>query len=175
MIHSISSNINLTQAHNTSKVEKLDEIKQIHKDSQDKQFSQIMLQVQSTLEIKSNDISFKLEEVQEFKDFLKEVGYEGEAIGSLSQEEATALVSEDGFFGIIQTSERISQFVLLAANGDEETLREGRTGILKGFEDAEKLWGSKLPDIAYETISKAVGMIDKALVEGGFSILDVKS
>jgi len=174
-------NINNTHAfqavksENISRLQELDEIKQIHKDSNDKQLSQIMTQVQSFLEIKSIDNELKIEEVQDFKSFLQEIGYEGDPIGSLSQEEAGELVSEEGFFGIAKTSERIADFVLLGAKGNEETLREGRKGILQGFDEAEKLWGSKLPEIAYETINKAVEMIDKALLEGGFSILDVKS
>ncbi|HIC43434.1 MAG TPA: hypothetical protein EYO73_03820 [Sulfurimonas sp.] len=66
----------------------------------------------------------------------------------------------------------MSNLVIMGSGGNEELLREGRKGILQGFDEAEKLWGGKLPDIAYETMSKAVEMIDKALIEGGFSVID---
>lgn len=155
--------------------EKLNEIKKEHQDSKARQFVQIMSQVQSSLGLKAIEGDTPVNEVQEFKDFLSDIGYEGKPIASLSQEEAAELVSEDGFFGVKQTSDRIAQFVIMGAGGDEEMLREGKKGILQGFDEAEKMWGGKLPDIAYETIAKAVEMIDKALVEGGFSILDKKA
>lgn len=161
-----------TEVQKNQREEKLNEIKKTHQDSKQKQFVQMMTQVQSSVGLKAIDNDMPVNEVQEFKDFLSDIGYEGKPISSLSQEEATELVSEDGFFGIKQTSERISQFVIMGSGGDEEMLREGKKGILQGFDEAEKLWGGKLPDIAYETISKAVEMIDKALVEGGFSIID---
>ena len=161
------------QADSNSKTKELEEIKEAHKESQAKQFAQLMSQVQSLVEGKKTELSFE-EQYQEFQDFLNDIGYEGKSISSLSQEEAAELVSEDGFFGVTQTSERIAQFVISGAGGDEELLREGRKGILQGFEDAEKMWGGKLPDISYETINRAVEMIDKALVEAGYSVLDEK-
>lgn len=103
---------------------------------------------------------------------LADIGYEGKPTGKLSQEEAKELVSEDGFFGVTQTSERISNFVLMGAGDDVEKLKAGREGILQGFKEAEEMWGGKLPDISYETIDKAIEMIDTRLTELGASILD---
>jgi len=40
------------------------------------------------------------------------------------------------------------------------------------LKEAENMWGGKLPDISYETINKAVEMIDKRLGALGVSILD---
>lgn len=103
---------------------------------------------------------------------LTDIGYEGKPIAELTQAEAKELVSEDGFFGITQTSERISNFVLMGAGDDADKLKAGREGILRGFKEAENMWGGKLPDISYETINKAVEMIDKKLGALGVSILD---
>lgn len=103
---------------------------------------------------------------------LADIGYSGKPIAELTQEEAKELVSEDGFFGVEQTSERIAGFVLNGAGDDVDMLKAGREGILRGFEEAEGLWGSKLPDISYETINKAVEMIDKKLNELGAPIFD---
>lgn len=104
---------------------------------------------------------------------LSDIGYEGEPIADLSQDEAKALVAEDGFFGIIQTSERIANFVLSGAGNDVDMLKAGREGILRGFSEAEEIWGGKLPDISYETINKSVEMIDKKLSELGASVMDI--
>jgi len=104
---------------------------------------------------------------------LSDIGYEGKPIADLSQDEAKALVADDGFFGITQTSERIANFVLMGAGDDVEMLKAGREGILRGFEEAESMWGGKLPDISYETINKSVEMIDKKLSELGASVMDI--
>ena len=103
---------------------------------------------------------------------LADIGYEGKPIAELTQTEAAELVSEDGFFGVVQTSERIANFVLMGAGDDVDKLRAGREGILRGFQEAEDMWGGKLPDISYETINKAVEMIDERLGALGVSILD---
>ncbi|WP_458699468.1 hydrogenase-4 component G [Sulfurospirillum sp. 1307] len=110
---------------------------------------------------------------KQFETFsLADIGYDGKPIGDLSQDEAKKLVSEDGFFGIKKTSDRIANFVLNGAGDDVEKLKSGREGILRGFSEAEELWGKKLPDISYETINKSVEMIDKKLAELGATILD---
>lgn len=109
---------------------------------------------------------------EEFQSFLKEIGYEGGPIAELSQEEAAELVSEDGFFGITQTSDRIADFVINGAGGDEDLLRAGREGMLEGFKMAEEMWGSELPEISQTTMQAAIEKVDKAMNDLGFSILD---
>lgn len=109
---------------------------------------------------------------EEFQSFLQGIGYDGKPIAELSRDEAAELVAEDGFFGIAQTSERIANFVLNGAGDDEELLRAGRAGILQGFNEAEQIWGGKLPDISYKTIEKAVEMIDMRMHELGYSIIE---
>jgi hypothetical protein len=51
-------------------------------------------------------------------------------------------------------------------------MRAGREGMLQGFKEAEKMWGGKLPDISQQTMAKATEMVDKAMSDLGFSILD---
>ena len=109
---------------------------------------------------------------EEFQSFLQNIGYEGKAIAELSQDEASALISEDGFFGITQTSERIANFVINGAGSDESLLRAGREGMMQGFKEAEELWGGKLPDISQKTMKAAIEMVDKAMYDLGYSILD---
>ena len=110
------------------------------------------------------------EQVQAFH--LSDIGYKGKAIGELSQDEAKALVAEDGFFGIAQTSVRIADFVLNGAGDNLEKLQAGRLGILQGFKEAEALWGEKLPEISYTTIQKALETVDAKIKELGGNVLD---
>lgn len=128
------------------------------------------VEVQSNLFDPQSDFE---QQYQEFQSFLKDIGYEGKPIASLSQEEAGELVAEDGFFGIEQTSQRIADFVINGAGGNEDLLRAGREGVLKGFEEAQQAWGNeKLPDISQQTMKKAVEMIDMAMNDLGFSIIN---
>lgn len=106
---------------------------------------------------------------------LADIGYNGKAIGKLTQDEAKTLVSKDGFFGVDKTSSRIADFVLSGAGDNVDMLKAGREGILRGFNEAEKLWGGKLPDISYETIKKAVASIDAKLNELGANIVDTNA
>lgn len=106
---------------------------------------------------------------------LKDIGYSGKNINELSTDEASQLVSEDGFFGISQTSTRLADFVLSGGGNDVEKLKAGRSGIIDGFKQAEALWGDKLPDISYKTLDKALEMIDKQIESLGANALDLKA
>jgi len=109
---------------------------------------------------------------QDFQTFLSDVGYKGKPIAELSKEEAASLVKEDGIFGIQQTAERIANFVINGSGGNESMMRAGREGMLQGFKDAESMWGSKLPDISQQTMAKAIEMVDMAMNDLGFYILN---
>ena len=94
---------------------------------------------------------------------LKNIGYEGKAITELSVDEANELLSEEGFFGINQTSNRVSEFVLNFAGDDIELLKEGREGIVRGFEEAQKLFGGQLPEISFKTQERTLSLIDEKI------------
>jgi len=112
------------------------------------------------------------EAAQDFQTFLQDIGYDGKPIAELSQEEASALVSEDGIFGIKQTSERIANFVISGAGANEDMLRAGREGMLQGFKDAQDMWGDELPDISQKTMKAALEIVDKEMMSLGYSLLD---
>ena len=107
-----------------------------------------------------------------FQSFLSEIGYGGKPIAELSQDEAAELVSDDGFFGVQNTAERIANFVIMGAGGDGDMLRAGREGMLQGFQEAEAMWGGELPDISQQTMALATQMIDDAMHDLGYSILN---
>jgi len=112
------------------------------------------------------------QDYEDFQNFLKDIGYDGKPIAELTQEEASDLVSDDGFFGIEQTSDRMANFVIDGADGDEALLRAGREGMLKGYADATEAWGTELPEISQKTMDVALEKVDKAMAELGYSILD---
>jgi len=177
----ISTNINTTvlnqeikpvniQTNFTEKIssDKVADIKaQITQNANDMMLKSVTLQA----DISSPKSDFK-KNYEDFQSFLSDIGYNGKPIASLSKDEAAKLVSKDGIFGIDQTSKRIANFVINGANGDEDRFRAGKKGMIQGFKDAQAMWGGKLPDISQETMKKAIEMVDKAMSDAGFSILN---
>ncbi len=96
---------------------------------------------------------------------LKSIGYEGKPITELSSNEAKELITDNGFFGIAQTSNRVSSFVIDISNDDVEALQEARKGVIEGFEQAKKMWGGELPEISYKTQERTLDIIDKKIAE----------
>ena len=81
-------------------------------------------------------------------------------ISTISQEEAIELVSDDGYFGIEQTSDRIVDFAIAAAGGDTSKLAVIKEGVEKGFSDALEAFGGTLPDISYDTFDAVMEKLD---------------
>lgn len=106
---------------------------------------------------------------------LSKIGYNGKPIHTLSQDEAKALIGEDGFFGISKTSQRIADFIINGAGDDINRLKAGKDGMLRGFEEAKKMWGGELPDISKETITKSIEKIDKRIATLGGNAIDIQA
>ena len=115
-----------------------------------------------------------LSEILSGLDFAS-IGYNGKSLNELSSDEADDLISENGFFGITNTADRIASFVLNGAGDDVEKLKAGREGAAKGFEDANKIWGGELPEISKKTIEKTLETLDKKIAELGGNVLNVSA
>lgn len=94
---------------------------------------------------------------------LANIGYEGKPITELTPEEANELISDEGFFGITQTSDRVANFVFSFAGDDLELLEKGREGVVQGFEEANKLFGGELPEISYKTQERTLALLDERI------------
>lgn len=103
------------------------------------------------------------------------MGYEGKAIGELNKDEASELIGENGFFGINNTADRIANFIVNAAGGDYAKLQAGREGMLRGFNEARKIWGGELPEISEKTITRATEAIERKIAEAGGNVLNVSA
>ncbi len=64
-------------------------------------------------------------------------------------------VSEDGYWGIKQTSQRLFDFASALAGDDVEKMKEMQAAMEKGFKQATKAWGKELPGISQDTLSAA--------------------
>ncbi|PKN14849.1 MAG: hypothetical protein CVU67_03520 [Deltaproteobacteria bacterium HGW-Deltaproteobacteria-24] len=94
---------------------------------------------------------------------LDNIGYEGKPITELTPEEANELLSDEGFFGITQTSDRVANFVFSFSGDDVELLEKGREGVVQGFDEALKLFGGELPEISYKTQERTLALIDEKI------------
>lgn len=78
------------------------------------------------------------------------------ANGDLTVDPATAAqakedISEDGYWGVEQTSQRIFDFATALSGGDEDKMKTMLDAFKKGFQQATKSWGKELPDISQQT------------------------
>ncbi len=77
-----------------------------------------------------------------------------------TREQAQADISESGYWGVTQTSDRILDFAKALSGGDSSKLEELRSAFEKGFKQAEKTWGGKLPEISQKTYEETMKKFD---------------
>lgn len=69
-------------------------------------------------------------------------------------------VSENGYYGVAQTSQRLFDFASALAGDDVEKMKEMQEAMMKGFKQATKAWGKELPEICQKTIDAANQMFE---------------
>lgn len=103
------------------------------------------------------------------------LGYMGKSPLAMNQDELKELVGENGFFGVANTANRIADFVIQGAGDDPQKLQKGFEGMKKGFEEAQNLWGGKLPQISQDTINQALEKVSKRIDELGGQTLNLEA
>lgn len=80
--------------------------------------------------------------------------------------QAQADIAEDGYWGVNATSDRIIDFAKALTGGDKSKLNDMMEAFKQGYEQAEKTWGGKLPEISQKTydavIEKFNNLMDEA-------------
>ncbi|MCI8724849.1 MAG: hypothetical protein HFG66_01755 [Hungatella sp.] len=84
-------------------------------------------------------------------DFWKMMASGNYTVDAKTKAEAQEAISEDGFWGVKQTSQRIFDFAQALAGDDVETMKKMQAAVEKGFEQAGAAWGGDLPSISGET------------------------
>ncbi len=87
--------------------------------------------------------------------------YQNLTVDAKTIEKAKQDISEDGYYGVNQTSERILSFAKAIAGDDPKKIQEMRDAVEKGFKKAEQMWGDKLPDISQRTYDKVMSTFDE--------------
>jgi len=65
-------------------------------------------------------------------------------------------ISEDGYWGVEQTSNRILDFAKALAGEDSELAESMLEAIKEGFKQAEEAWGEELPSLSKDTMDAAL-------------------
>lgn len=65
-------------------------------------------------------------------------------------------IAEDGYWGVEQTSDRILDFAKALSGNDPKQADKLLNAFKKGFDQATKAWGKKLPDISQKTYDAVV-------------------
>ncbi|MBR1737194.1 MAG: hypothetical protein IJ736_09290 [Firmicutes bacterium] len=74
--------------------------------------------------------------------------------------EAQKLISDDGYYGIENTAQRLFDFAKDLSGGDDSKFQTLKDAVLKGFDNAAKLWGDDLPEISQKTYDSLMSKFD---------------
>lgn len=80
-----------------------------------------------------------------------------------TKQKAQEAISEDGYWGVKQTSDRIVSFATALAGDDSSALEKMRDAFIKGYKQAEKTWGGELPDISKRTYDTVIEKLDSLI------------
>lgn len=94
-------------------------------------------------------------------DFWKFLASGNFTVTAAAREEAQKAISEDGYWGVNKTSDRIIEMAKALTGGDPSKIEEMRNAFVKGFKEATKTWGKELPDISGRTYNAVMEKFDK--------------
>lgn len=75
-------------------------------------------------------------------------------------------ISEDGYWGVKQTSERFVKYAKALTGGDPAKAEAMREAFQKGYKEAEKAWGGSLPELSQKTYDATMKLFDDWANEG---------
>ena len=93
-------------------------------------------------------------------DFWKQIASGNFTVDAQTKADAEAAISEDGYWGVKQTSERIFDFAKALAGDDPDKMKKMQDAVEKGFKQAEDAWGGSLPGICGDTKSAINKLFD---------------
>lgn len=93
-------------------------------------------------------------------DFWKMMASGNYTVDAQTKADAQAAISEDGYWGVKQTSQRIFDFAAALAGDDVEKMEKYQKAVEKGFSQAEDAWGGSLPSICGDTKSAINKLFD---------------
>lgn len=159
-----SSGVVYEQSSSSSSTEKSDTSIQLAAITQqyESQLQNFEKLISSVFSKQANTQSAALLNAGSLKDAFANLEVDAETIAKAKED-----ISEDGYYGVDKTSERLVSFAVAIAGDDPEKLAEMKGAIEKGFEKAEKLWGGELPEISKQTFDKTMADMDELIKNAG--------
>ena len=109
-------------------------------------------------------ISANLSQGNDFWRFMASGNY---SVDAKTKAEAQAAISEDGYWGVSKTSQRIFDFAHALAGDDPDKMKEMQAAVEKGFKQAEEAWGGSLPSICGDTHAAIGKLFDDFYAKNG--------
>lgn len=81
-------------------------------------------------------------------------------VDAATKKQAQEDISEDGYWGVKKTSQRLFDFAKALSGGDEAKMKKMQEAMEKGFKEATKAWGKELPEISKNTLDAANKLFD---------------
>lgn len=81
-------------------------------------------------------------------------------VDEATRKQAEEDISEDGYWGVKQTSQRLFDFASALAGDDVDKMKEMQAAIEKGYKQATKAWGKDLPSISNDTMDATNKLFD---------------
>ncbi|MBQ8326403.1 MAG: hypothetical protein IJX86_04965 [Lachnospiraceae bacterium] len=142
--------------------------------------SAIVKQMQQDLEMRTQQLQNIVTEMltkqagasKQFNDIWSLLASGDFTVDQATADKAKEEISEDGYWGVNQTSDRIIDFAVALCNGDETKLGEMKAAFEKGFGKAEEIWGGELPEISYKTYDSVMSKFDELMNKDGSSEIE---
>ena len=87
--------------------------------------------------------------------------YQSLKVDDATRSQAQEDISENGFWGVKQTSERAIAFAKALSGGDPSKVALLKNSIEEGYKAAEKAWGGKLPELCRQTQEATLRGLDE--------------
>jgi hypothetical protein len=82
-------------------------------------------------------------------------------VDEATKKQAEEDISEDGYWGVTQTSQRLFDFASALAGDDVDKMKKMQEAIEEGYKLATKSWGSDLPEISKNTYDATNKLFDE--------------
>ena len=125
------------------------------KENQEKQQAGFLDMVQKTIGGQIGVISMSSE------DMWKKLASGDFTVDAATKAKAQEDISEDGYWGVKKTSQRLFDFASALAGDDPEKMKKMQDAMQKGFDQATKTWGKDLPEISGNTLDAANKLFDE--------------
>ena len=100
-------------------------------------------------------------------DFWKMIASGNFTVDPQIKTEAQEAISENGYWGVSQTSQRIFDFACALAGDDVDKMKEMQAAVKKGFQQAGVAWGGELPSICGNTHTAVTQLFDDYYAQRG--------